>query len=170
MTISTYTVNLLFPIVLAIHNADEFLRYERFVQVYHSRVAPRFVTRRSIGYAALLITIAAAVLSTVTWLHQTAILMQMSAIAMFALMLNAVGHMIMSLRRRSFTPGTFTAITLVMPYSLVMMFLLRTDLGMGWIAMAKLAAVGLLVAPVAVVTFIALGYLVSCAVNIQAPR
>ncbi len=170
MAISTYTVNLLFPVVLAIHNADEFLRYEQFIQVYHSRIAPRFVTRKSIGYAALLITIAATVLSVFTWLYENAILMKMSAIAVFALLLNAAGHVIMSIRRGSLTPGTFTAITLVIPYSLAMIFLLHADLGMSWTTMANLAALGLLAAPLAIVTFIFLGYLMSYAVNAQGPR
>jgi len=39
-------VNLLFPVVLAIHNFDEYSRCDDFIRAYHPRLGEKLATRR----------------------------------------------------------------------------------------------------------------------------
>lgn len=150
---------LLFPIVLAIHNADEYFRCDEFIRAYHGKFAARFITRPVVRNAMVLLTITATTMGLLTWIYRSQVLVEISIVAIFALMLNAVSHILMSLKRRSRTPGTLSAVVLVLPYSAVVIATLRLTLGMPWISMLRFAALGFITTPVAVVLFLFLGYL-----------
>ena len=99
-------LNLLFPLVLAAHNADEFRRYEDFVREYHGRLPVGLATRNVMRIAAILLPVAAAALAVPTYLWKPPALMTIARIAILALMLNAISHCVLSLKRRSMLPGT----------------------------------------------------------------
>lgn len=151
-------LNLLFPVVLAAHNADEYRRYEDFIREYHGRLAARLATRTVMRNAAILLPIAAAALAVPTFLWEPPALVTIARVAIFALMLNAIGHCALSLKRRSMLPATVSAIVLVLPYSLVCVFVMRTKLGDSWWFLLRCAALGAIVAPIAVFLFLWIGY------------
>jgi len=62
---------LLFPVVLAIHNIDEYIRYDDFVRSCPSWLAKK-LTRPIVRSAAVLLTLAAAVLVTLTYFNRSA--------------------------------------------------------------------------------------------------
>jgi hypothetical protein len=151
-------LNLLFPVVLAAHNADEYRRYEDFVREYHGRLSARLATRNVMRNAAILLPIVAAALAVPTYAWNPTALMTIARIAIFALMLNAIGHCALSVKRRSMLPGTVSAIALVLPYSLVCLFAMRTQLGDSWWFLLRCAALGAIATPITVFLFLWMAY------------
>lgn len=159
---SIYVLGPLFPIILGIHNVEEYFRHDDFIQSYPPRIA-RWLTRPIIRSAMVLLTLATAAVSLLTWIYRTPWLLDISLIADFALMLNAFSHVGRSLLHHSLTPGTLSALCLVLPYSLLVVATLRLSEGMSWSAMFRLMALGIPMIPVAVLVFLALGYALSFA-------
>ena len=154
-------LSLLLPVVLAIHNFDEYARYDGFVRIYHSRLPERVTTRRVVRNAAILLTLAVAALGALTYTNRSPFLVALSKVTIFALLVNGIGHCITSLKRRTLVPGTLTAITLVLPYSVIALVVMRTNLGdSGW-SLLRYAAFGALAIPLATISFLWLGYGVS---------
>ena len=159
---------LLFPIVLAIHNADEYFRRDEFIRAYHGKFAVRFITRPVVRNAMGLLTLTATAMGLLTWIYRNQVLVEISIVAIFALMLNAVSHIVLSLKRRSRTPGTLSAVVLVLPYSAVVIATLRFTLGMPWASMLRFVALGLITTPVAIGLFLFLGYIFFWLANMRA--
>jgi hypothetical protein len=154
------TLTLFFPFILGIHNAEEYLRYDDFVRDYHGRVPARFLRRPVIRNAGVLLTLGAAAVCLLALLSQSEVLGQVFVVATFALTLNALGHIVMSLRRRSITPGTVSAVMLVLPYSALVIVVLRATTDASWRWMLRMAGLGALLIPLAVAVFLLLGYAV----------
>ena len=89
-------LNLLFPVVLAIHNADEYSRYDEFVGAYQGRLARKLTARPAVRNAATLLTLSAAVLDMLTYVSQSYRWMAIARVAVFALMFNGLGHCVSS--------------------------------------------------------------------------
>ena len=160
-------LSLLFPIVLAIHNGDEYFRREEFIRVHHGKFAARFITRPVVRNAMVLLTLTATAMGLLTWIYRNQVLVEISIVAIFALMLNALSHIVLSFKRRSFTPGALSAVVLVLPYSAVVIATLRVTLGMPWVSMLRFVALGLITTPVAIALFLFLGYIFFCLANLH---
>ncbi len=119
---------LLFPVVLAIHNIDEYVRYDDFIQAGYPSWLAKKLTRPIVRRAAVLLTLAAAVLVALTYFNRSDVLITISKVAIIALGLNGIGHCLLSLKNRAVLPGTLSAIVLVLPYSAiaVMMMLINS--------------------------------------------
>ena len=111
------TLNLCFPLVLAIHNAEEYLHYDALMTVLPAASLRKRVTRRILRDALLLLTASAAFASAATYVSEDKRLLTLSRAATFALLLNGLGHGAASLVRRRWQPGTFSAVLLILPYS-----------------------------------------------------
>jgi hypothetical protein len=110
-------LELFFPVVLAIHNIEECARPEEFIAALRVRLPERWTTRRVVCIAAACVTLAATLLTALTWVYRTGFLVTLSRLAILILLLNALGHCALSLRRRRLFPGTITAALVVIPYS-----------------------------------------------------
>lgn len=148
---------LLFPIVLGIHNLDEYSRYDEFIAIYHRRLSRRITDRRVIRAAAVLLTGAAAVIVLLTYLYGTPTLHLISRVAVFALTLNALGHCGLSILRRKLVPGTRSAIALVFPYSAVAIYTMHSNLGDSAAALGWYGLLGALATPFIVLVALAGG-------------
>lgn len=151
-------INLLCPAVLAIHNIDEYSSYDDFVRTYHSRLVTKLTTRRVVRNAAILLTLAVAVLTWLTYIRQSAILVTLSKVAVFAIMLNGIGHCVLSLKRRKLASGTLSGVALVMPYSLLAIAAMRSNLGDSFSSLLPYAIYGALAIPVATLSFLWISY------------
>lgn len=160
---STLSFCLLFPFVLAIHNADEYRDYDEFVRIYHGGLARRFITRPVVRNATILLTSAGVILGVLTWAYQSPVLVDASIIASLALMLNAFCHIAVSLKECALTPGTRSAVLLVLPYSLLLIRAARLP----WVTLLRFTGLGLAVMPLAVIVFLLLGYLL---LSLSGPR
>ena len=152
------TLSLFYPVILGIHNAEEYLRYNDFVRAHRGRVTARLLARPVIRNAGVLLTLAATVLCVLVWLRGSDLLIEAFVVAVFALMLNAFGHVAMTLRQRAITPGTISAVALVLPYSVWVIVAFRTSTGASWMSLLGTAGLGLLAIPLAVTVFLLLGY------------
>ena len=149
---------LLFPIVLAIHNLDEYLRYEEFVSAYQSRLPTRLTAQPAIFWAVTTLTAAVAFICVGAALSKSQALLLISKVSIYALMLNAVGHCLLSLKRRRWLPGTRSACILVLPYSLIALIVMRTGAGDSPALMLRYALLGAITIPLAVGGFLLVGY------------
>jgi len=161
---------LLFPIVLGIHNTEEYLRFDDFIRTYHSRLPAKLTTRCVVRNAAILLTVAAAVLAALTYLQRAQALFAVSRVAILALMLNAVGHCALSLKKHAVTPGTVSAVALILPYSVVSVVVMHTQLGDSLALLVFSAAVGAVATPLAVALSLGIGYLCCRFQTFIAPR
>lgn len=150
-----------FPLVLAIHNFDEYSHYDDFVDAYHSRIARKFTSRRVVRYAAASLTLSAVVLAGLAYVYKGSFLLAIIKTSIFALMLNAIGHCLLSLRRRTLLPGTLSAAVLVMPYSIIAVAVMRRNLGGSYRSLLRFAAAGAVAIPLAVTLFLGIGYGIS---------
>ena len=151
-------INLLCPAVLAIHNIDEYSRYDDFVRAHHSRLLTKLTARRVVRNAAILLTLAVAVLTGLTYIRQSAVLVTLSKVAVFAILLNGIGHCALSLKRRKLDPGTLSAVALVMPYSFVSIVAMRSSFGDSFWSLLPCAIYGALAIPLATLSFLWIGY------------
>jgi hypothetical protein len=154
-------VILLLPVILSIHNIDEYAQHRGFAHSYQSRLPARFRTRRVFAWSATLLTIAVAALCLLTYVHENPTLQSTAAVAIFALSWNAVGHCTLSAIRRSLLPGTRSAGALVLPYSGAAIFVMHTTLGLSFETLLGYAALGAVVLPLAAMTSLSLGYALS---------
>jgi Protein of unknown function with HXXEE motif len=148
---------LLFPIVLALHNLEECAGYEEFIKAYHARLPETLTTRATILGAAIALTIAAAVVCLAALVWKTPLLVQIAKVAICALLLNAVGHCVVSLRRRKWLPGTRTAAILVLPYGALALIVMRTATGDSAADLVRYALLGAITIPLTVAVFLLVG-------------
>ena len=141
---------LLLPIVLAIHNLDEYLRYEEFISAYHSRLPNRLTARPTIFWAATTLTAAVAFICVGAVLSKSQALWLISKVSIYALMLNAVSHCLLSLKRRRWLPGTRSACMLVLPYSVIALIVMRTSADDSLASMLRNVLLGAVTIPLAV--------------------
>jgi O-antigen/teichoic acid export membrane protein len=154
-------ITLLLPLVLAVHNADEYARYEDFVEAYHPRLNKKLTARPVIRNAVVLLTVSVALLAGFSYMYKSDVLRAVCKLAILALMLNGVSHCVLSLKRRRILPGTLSAALLVLPYSVVAIVVMRSESGDSYAHLALLAALGGLMVPLAIALFLGLGYGIS---------
>jgi uncharacterized protein with HXXEE motif len=153
---------LLLPLVVALHNADEYRRYEEFARIYFRRgLLARLVSRTVLRNALTFVTFAVVVLCVWSYISRTEMLLIASRVAIFALGVNAVGHCLLSATRRSLTPGTVSAALVALPYSVVAVITMRVVLGDSLIALVSYACLGVVTVPLAVVASILVGFGIS---------
>jgi hypothetical protein len=148
---------LLFPIVLAIHNLDEYAQYDDFVSTYHPRLPAKLTARPAVFWAAIALTIAAALLCLSAFVWQKPVLLLAAKVSICALLLNAIGHCLLALKHRKVLPGTRSACALVLPYALIALVVMRTSVGDSTSAIIRYAVLGAITIPLAVVIFLLVG-------------
>jgi hypothetical protein len=158
MTFSVLT--LLFPIVVAVHSLGEYRGYADFVRSYPAWLAEK-LTRPVMLRAAILLILTVTALAAATYFYQNEVLLMVSKIAILGLALNCLGHCFLSLKRRALVPGTLSGTILVLPYSVIAVFMMRTDLRDSVVALFGYAAIGAIVTPVAIGLFLWMGYLLA---------
>jgi hypothetical protein len=154
-------VIVLLPLLVAVHNVDEYARYDDFVRAYHSRFLAKRVSRPAIRYALIAVTLVVAVIAGLAYVHKGGIYVALCNVTIFALMENAIGHCVLSLKRRTLIPGTLSAAVLVLPYSIVAIVSMRADLATSYSSLLLFAASGAVAMPLFIVGFIWLGYGIS---------
>ena len=149
---------LLLPIVLAIHNLEEYLQHEDFINTYHPGLSARLTARPATFWAITTLTAAVAFICVVAVLSKNQALLSISKISIGAVMLNAVSHCLLSLKRRRWVPGTRSACFLVLPYSVIALIVMRTGAGDSPALMLRYALLGAITIPLAVGGFLLVGY------------
>jgi Protein of unknown function with HXXEE motif len=148
---------LLFPVVLAIHNLDECARHEEFIKAYHARLPESLTTRAVVLSAATALTIAGTVVCLTAFIWKTPFLVLVAKISICALLLNAIGHCVLSLRQRKWLPGTRSAAILVLPYGVLSVIVMRTAVGDSTADLIRYTLLGAITIPLTIAVFILVG-------------
>jgi hypothetical protein len=143
--------------VLAIHNLDEYARYEDFINAYHSRLPAKLTTRPAIFWAATTLTATAAVICVSALVWETPVLFLGAKVSICALLLSATSHCLLSVKRRKWLPGTRSACILVLPYGVITLIVMRTNVGDSAAAIILYVLLGAITIPLAVVVFLLVG-------------
>lgn len=154
-------VTVLLPLVAAVHNVDEYARYDDFVRAYHSRFLAKRVSRLAMRYTLIVVTLFVAIIACLAYVHKGGIYVALLNVTIFAAMENAIAHCALSLKRRTLIPGTFSAVLLVLPYSIVAIATMRADLATSYSSLLLFAASAAVAMPLSIVGFIWLGYGIS---------
>jgi hypothetical protein len=149
------------PLVMAVHNLDEYAKHEDFVDAYHPRLSKKLTARPVIRNAVVLLTASVAALAGLAYMYEGGVAGTVCKVAVFALLLNAISHCVLSLKRRRVLPGTLSAALLVLPYSVVAVVIMRFECGDSYAFLALLVALGALTVPLAIALFLGLGYAMS---------
>jgi hypothetical protein len=154
-------VTVLLPLIVAVHNVDEYARYDDFVRAYHSRFLAKRVSRPAIRNTLIAVTLFAAVIAGLAYVRKGGVYLALCNTTIFAFMENAIGHCLLSLKRRTLVPGTLSAAVLVLPYSIVAIASMRADLASSYSSLLLLAACGAVAMPLFIIGFLWLGYGIS---------
>ena len=154
-------VTVLLPLLVAVHNVDEYARYDDFVRAYHSRLLAKQVSRPAMRNALIAVTLFVAMIAGLAYIHKGGVYVVLCNITILAFMENAIGHCVLSLRRRTLVPGTLSAAVLVLPYSIVAIASMRVDLASSYSSLLLLAACAAVAMPLFIIGFIWLGYGIS---------
>ncbi len=131
----------LFPVVIALHNAEEAIWFPAWslgAGRWYPPVAPRLVR-----FGVTVLTVLAFV---VTWLSarsgRQTVWTYLAFGYMVAMLANVIPHIAASVATRSYTPGVVTAVVLNLPLlSLLVILALRNGYVSGWMAVAYSVAV-----------------------------
>lgn len=107
------------------------------------------------------VTVFVAVIAGLAYIHKGGIYVALCSITILAFMENAIGHCVLSLKRRTLIPGTLSAAVLVLPYSIVAIAAMRADLASSYSSLLLFAACGAAAMPLFIVGFLWLGYGIS---------
>ena len=110
------TSNLFLPLVLTIHNVEEYVHYEDFARNFHGKLPSKMTTRRVVRDALILLTLSVGTVSVLTYRYRSSALVKTSQVATFALTLNGVGHCMLSIKQGTLLPGAASALAVVLPY------------------------------------------------------
>ena len=154
-------VTVLLPFLVAVHNVDEYSRYDDFVSAYHSQFLVKQVSRPAMRYTLIAVTLFVAIVAGLAYVHKGGIYVALCNVTIFAAMENAISHCALSLKRRTLIPGTLSAAVLVLPYSIVAIVSMRADLATSYSSLLLFAASGAVAMPLFIVGFIWLGYGIS---------
>ena len=154
-------VTVLLPLLVAVHNIDEYARYDDFVRAYHSKFLAKQVSRPAMRNALIAVTLFVAVIAGLAYIHKGGVYVALCIITILAFMENAIGHCVLSLKRRTLVPGTISAAVLVLPYSIVAIASMRADVASSYSSLLFLAACGAAAMPLFIIGFLWLGYGIS---------
>ena len=154
-------VTVLLPLLVAVHNVDEYARYDDFVRAYHSRFLAKQVSRPAMRNTMIAVTLFVAVIAGLAYVHKGGVYVALCNITILAFMENAIGHCVLSLKRRTLVPGTLSAAVLVLPYSIVAIASMRADLASSYSSLLLFAACGAVAMPLFIIGFLWLGYGIS---------
>lgn len=146
------------PAVLAVHHLDEVRGADSFVTLYKRVLGARFGDPRVFKMALILIPIATVVLVVSNAMRGGAELRLLCEVAVFAMLVNAIGHGGQSLARRTLLPGTVSGLVVIMPFCVVAVAVMRAEFGAAAGSLLLYAVLGLFAIPLVVAVSLVAGY------------
>ncbi len=119
---------LLLPVAAIIHNAEEYVSFDKFRQSFLSKLDPKLQERRVFAWALLIITLFITVITVSNYFVGSAILQFLTTLIALALQLNAIQHLFLSFKTEKLVPGTISAVLVVMPACLLYLMQLKMEI------------------------------------------
>lgn len=138
--------------MLAVHNVDDCMRGNEWMRVYRvGRMGTRCAVRALVvGMVLAAIWVAGMAYETGGWVWA-------SRAPVFAMLLNGLGHGLLSVKRREVVPGTVSAALLVVPYAVLTAVSMLGEPGSSPGLLLGYAALGAVGMPVVIALCLALG-------------
>ena len=147
---------LAYPIVLGVHNWDEWIEAKRLRASSHPWSPSRYFGSDIARFAMISLVLASAALALLNYIVSSDGLATLAELSVFALFFNAIGHVLISMTARTRTPGTRSAALLLLPYSTAAIAGAVQGSGRQLLGLWRLALAGLVVLPVGIVIALAI--------------
>ena len=151
-------INLFFPVVLAIHNVEEYAGFDEFARSYQCSPIEKIMTRPVMRGALLMLTAGAAVNSAATFKADRGMPCVLSRVGTFSLLFNAVGHCLLCFVRRRSAPGTVSSILVILPYSALAVAAMLTPRKKRRSFLVRYAVLGAISLPVITISSLIVSY------------
>jgi Protein of unknown function with HXXEE motif len=147
---------LVFPLVLGVHNLDEYTHAQRRLANPQLQAHSSFFRSDVAQFAMILLTVASCLVALLNYTTRTMGMAIVAELSVFSLFFNAVGHIILSIKHRAWGPGTRSATFLVLPYTMAALTIMTRGSGQAVLALWPLAVGGLVALPAAILIALAL--------------
>jgi hypothetical protein len=147
---------LAFPIVLGMHNWDEWIDAKRLSGSSHRWLPSKYLGGDVVRFAMISLVFASAAVAVLNYLVSSEKLATLAELSLFALLFNAIGHVLMSMTARARTPGMRSAAFLVLPYSATAIAVAAQGSGRQALGLWRVALAGLVALPVMIVIALAI--------------
>lgn len=121
------TLSLLLPIIFILHNMEEYLYYGKFSQFYSRFIEKKFNDPIIFLYAISFLSFIVFIVIGSNYLFKNEMLNYLMIIVFLSILMNSIQHCVSSLYFRNLLPGTFTSITLIIPYSIFFLITLNEE-------------------------------------------
>jgi hypothetical protein len=158
--------NILFLIlafVFIVHNIEEWLKYEDLMRIAHKmahkKVNPKLIDRFVFGTALIILSLVVFTISIIELILYPHFVMIFTKIIIFSVFFNAIWHCIVSILEKRLIPGTISALTLIIPISLLLIYMMFNDLGDTFFNLIIYIIFAMLVVPISIYTSLYIGYI-----------
>jgi Protein of unknown function with HXXEE motif len=147
---------LAYPIVLGVHHWDEWLEAKRLRASSHPWSLSTYFGSDVARFAMVLLVFASAAVALLNYIVSSARLVTLAELSVFALLFNAIGHLLMSMTARTRTPGVRSAALLVLPYTTVAIVVAAQGSGRQSLELWRVALAALVALPTAIAIALAI--------------
>lgn len=149
----------LLSLAFVVHNYEEWRGYENLMRAFHGRLPKKLRDQWIFGFALIVLSIVVLLLSVVGWLWRIPTVTVLARIIVFALLINALSHCILSLYRRELIAGTVSAVFLIIPVSAAAILSMSRESGdPAWVLFGYIL-LSIAITPIAIYASLGLGYL-----------
>lgn len=155
----TKIIGLLLPIILILHNIEEYRSFDEFKTFYLKKMNPKLLHRKVFGYALILLTLFVSALCISNYLMNRPLLQFATTLVALSLLINGMHHCISSLRMRKMLPGTLSSIFLFIPCTVVYLIYLERETPFGLFDLVRWSILSMILMFVAIRLSLWTGYL-----------
>lgn len=127
----TVVLGLLLPVILILHNAEEYWSFEEFKKTHLRFIKEKFRQRKIFLYALVILTTCASGICISNYFVGGRTFQFVTTIIVLSLFLNGIQHCISSLWARKILPGTISAAFLLIPYPIFYLVSLENEIRFG---------------------------------------
>ena len=111
---------LILAAIFILHNIEEYLSFDKMPKIsLMNLLGKKIVTRHSFLFAITFLSFFVLAIGALNYLSENPIFYQINILVLFSLAINALQHLILSLKERRIMPGTLTAALLILPCSIL---------------------------------------------------
>lgn len=109
---------LILVLIFILHNAEEFLFYHKIPQLRFRIMGNKIINSKVFLCAIILLSVLAIIFVSLNYFFPVNIIKKSVIVICFAIFINAIQHLVLSLWNRKIFPGTITALFLIIPFSI----------------------------------------------------
>lgn len=155
----TKILGLFLPMAFILHNVEECRSFEEFKIFYLKKISPKLCHRIVFLYALIILTLLVSGICIANYWTASRALECATTIIAISLFVNAVQHIVSSYLARKMIPGTISAILLLIPCSLVYLFVLERETRFSIFDIVTWGIISIILTPLSIRLSLWIGYL-----------